>query len=636
MISQVKIFNTIDGRQAIVYSTTLRNGSTSYSDAPVFYEKATAQISILTFKEDLIQTFEPVILFEINTMLGVILKVDECQASFNAQNNVCFIRILHANGTLYKSILFSTAGSVIKIENLKNFGSENSNIIVSDESTLIPFLYGGYILVNSINNINVGYIYDENGNNIRELDIPEIYKNSGNIYRSGVLSINNTAWMLLDNSSIGWSLATFETPQELNKAQFQNPLITSLIPSLNQQINKNEILNTNLSSDVGSLRTTRRSFSIEEPLSGINKGFWKVTTNQLTEPNKIAESTTGTLQLTTFGTSYYNNFSSSAEKDEFKNALQNQLCDSIPINQSRFRMSGKLLPDTRKKDQLLIEFKILSTQDKYEPNVESIINDLNTIIKNKEIVLPLNLSNLIDQEYGFVQASNIWEENKFILLGLGIALLIFCLIYLWARRRNSEGNNFALIQAVMIWFDLTMDILFIVKNGHDVEKLYIPSVIVLAVSIIFNVISAFKLFTYELKNNEKFLEWFIGNAKLASIFTILSSADVGALSILNSRFGGFELFNSSLSLKTQKKIFYGTTANLFIEDIPQLTIQILYRMNVITYSTIPLLSLITSSILVASDVLSRTYNLISGLYFIHKKKEPKDSNESDLPEVLID
>jgi hypothetical protein len=59
-------------------------------------------------------------------------------------------------------------------------------------------------------------------------------------------------------------------------------------------------------------------------------------------------------------------------------------------------------------------------------------------------------------------------------------------------------------------------------------------------------------------------------------------------------------------------------------------------MNVITYSTIPLLSLITSSILVASDVLSRTYNLISGLYFIHKKKEPKDSNESDLPEVLID
>ncbi|EXX76950.1 hypothetical protein RirG_028400 [Rhizophagus irregularis DAOM 197198w] len=466
MISQVKIFNTIDGRQAIVYSTTLRNGSTSYSDAPVFYEKATAQISILTFKEDLIQTFEPVILFEINTMLGVILKVDECQASFNAQNNVCFIRILHANGTLYKSILFSTAGSVIKIENLKNFGSENSNIIVSDESTLIPFLYGGYILVNSINNINVGYIYDENGNNIRELDIPEIYKNSGNIYRSGVLSINNTAWMLLDNSSIGWSLATFETPQELNKAQFQNPLITSLIPSLNQQINKNEILNVKITFSIKVIKSTGkitiyelkndnqpifnirqtypvmsdlcelqdggnalscqilqstfnrpnsnymivvdngfvRSFSIEEPLSGINKGFWKVTTNQLTEPNKIAESTTGTLQLTTFGTSYYNNFSSSAEKDDFKNALQNQLCDSIPINQSRFRMSGKLLPDTRKKDQLLIEFKILSTQDKYEPNVESIINDLNTIIKNKEIVLPLNLSNLIDQEYGFVQA----------------------------------------------------------------------------------------------------------------------------------------------------------------------------------------------------------------------------------------
>jgi len=164
MINQIKIFNTIDGRQAIAYSTVLRNYTTNYSVAPIFYEKATAQIFILTFKEDLIQTLEPIILFEINTMLGVTLKVDGCQAGFNAQNNVCFIRILNANGTLYKSIFFSTAGSVVRIENLKTFSSENSNVIVRDKSTLIPFLYGGYILVNNINN---GYIYDENGNAIK-------------------------------------------------------------------------------------------------------------------------------------------------------------------------------------------------------------------------------------------------------------------------------------------------------------------------------------------------------------------------------------------------------------------------------------------------------------------------------------
>jgi hypothetical protein len=159
-----------------------------------------------------------------------------------------------------------------------------------------------------------------------------------------------------------------------SKAQFQNPLITSLIPSLKQQINKNEILNVKITFSIKVIKSTGkitiyelkndnqtifnirqtypvmsdlcelqdggnalscqilqstfnrpnsnymivvdngfvRSFSIEEPLSGINKGFWKVTTNQckknficwhylykkqdfllthfdsVTEPNKIA------------------------------------------------------------------------------------------------------------------------------------------------------------------------------------------------------------------------------------------------------------------------------------------------------------------------------------------------------------
>ncbi|CAG8833760.1 29890_t:CDS:1, partial [Racocetra persica] len=48
---------------------------------------------------------------------------------------------------------------------------------------------------------------------------------------------------------------------------------------------------------------------------------------------------------------------------------------------------------------------------------------------------------------------------------------------------------------------------------------------------------------------------------------------VALLECLYSNFAGIGLFNAPFSDTTKKQIFWGTTINIFIENIPQFVIQ---------------------------------------------------------------
>jgi len=61
-----------------------------------------------------------------------------------------------------------------------------------------------------------------------------------------------------------------------------------------------------------------------------------------------------------------------------------------------------------KKQQLRVEFEIKMTYDPFKPNVDTIINEINVLILNKDIILPSNISSLLDQEYGFKQKGKLF------------------------------------------------------------------------------------------------------------------------------------------------------------------------------------------------------------------------------------
>ena len=88
---------------------------------------------------------------------------------------------------------------------------------------------------------------------------------------------------------------------------------------------------------------------------------------------------------------------------------------------------------------------------------------------------------------------------------------------------------------------------------------------------------AFNIFAFELRDNEEFKKWFEKYAIIIRIVTLLASGNVELLHVLDSKYGGFPLFDAPFSQKAIDWIFWSGFANLFIEDIPQLLIQVNFK-----------------------------------------------------------
>jgi len=74
--------------------------------------------------------------------------------------------------------------------------------------------------------------------------------------------------------------------------------------------------------------------------------------------------------------------------------------------------------------------------------------------------------------------------------------------------------------------------------------------------------------------NDQFKEWYNKNSKLAAFITLFSSGDVELLHLLDSKFANFQIFSAPFSQRALNWIFWGVILNVFIEDLPQLLIQV--------------------------------------------------------------
>ena len=156
-----------------------------------------------------------------------------------------------------------------------------------------------------------------------------------------------------------------------------------------------------------------------------------------------------------------------------------------------------------------------------------------------------------------------------------------------------------------------MDLLFVRYHAKDISMLYIPrlvddvilidfflliyspinfkfifycssivlpfmnkkSILFFILPITTNTIMTFSIMSQE-NEKPKFFQWFIHNGTAASLLTILSCTDIGALNVLKSNLAGFESFNAPFSRSAKSNIIWGSIVNIFIEDIPQFTIQV--------------------------------------------------------------
>ncbi|RHZ87020.1 hypothetical protein Glove_41g144 [Diversispora epigaea] len=259
---------------------------------------------------------------------------------------------------------------------------------------------------------------------------------------------------------------------------------------------------------------------------------------------------------------------------------------------------------------MFISLKIQSS--KKERSVKSIIDDLNDMIKYKRITsisLFLN-TNYLDEDFGSVPNQNLWGKYKIRILGVVLAFGILMVLFLLAHKKERKGRNMAVLQLGLIIFDFVINALFVSNNGKVVEALYIPSLMFLTVPTVVNAIGAFYIIFDENKS-KTFLDWFAQHLMVALIFTVLSGADIEALSILHSNMAGFEFFNAPFSTKGKNSIFWASCLNIFAKDIPQVIIQILYIDSVVIYDIISLFALISSCLNLLINIVGRLFQTIN-------------------------
>ncbi|CAG8595015.1 12_t:CDS:2 [Diversispora eburnea] len=331
-----------------------------------------------------------------------------------------------------------------------------------------------------------------------------------------------------------------------------------------------------------------RSRAYKESLMGVYD-VWKFNTNPIEEP--LAGKVSGVLRLTIEGTEYFENLNSTGKNQFFAN-LHLELSKIIPINIKRLSSNGKTQVDTTVSPSRQIFISLNIEPSNEGRSVASIIDNLNEMIKYKSITsIGLNpITKYLDENFGFTPKQDLWDEYKCRFLGVLLILAILLVLFLIAEKMQRKGRNIAILHLGLIIFDFVLDVLFVSKNGKVIELLYIPS--------------------HENKSKD-FLYWFSQNEKLASVFTVLSSADIEALSILHSNIAGLKCFQAPISTKGKNRIFWASCLTVFVEDIPQLIIQLIYYYNVITYDIIPLLALVSSCLSLLINIIGKLFQAIN-------------------------
>ncbi|CAG8587623.1 8075_t:CDS:2 [Ambispora leptoticha] len=674
-------FAMLDGGYGLAYTTHKLSETQSNNSniSNILFSNWGAYVTFL--RPDADEFMPSFILYETAAQLSEFV-IYSCNAPYDADGYKCLLRIEAKIGNntqiLFKQVWFLTSGSVFNIEDIP---LAKSNYEVDD---IWALFYGGFLMTfynkkGTDNSSVTGLIYDSMGNPNGAWDIPD------NVRVSDVYDIlpNNSLWGVSTVTDTSISIVTVDLKRFNSDNGYGNPKILSTNPGINVTvpdtlknitltfikpialssgnisiyqtgINGDDLLRQTFYGLSDLVTTTDDAYSVsiqifpstfnqpgasyyvlmdndfvkdrllDEPIRGIEKNGYQL----------HSEGTTCRLRLTPEGSDYFKSLSDN-DKHSLFTAIVNELTKITPIEAGRLSTSKRWQQDA-KTQQVVMEFKVEESQSS-RINTERIITDIDYLVRSKAYT-PVSLSNstyMLDETYGFMRTVDLWEKYKYKLFYLGGIITIITAIFLFAYLRYPEGNNSIVFQLALISVDFTLDILFIVNNGHDVSILFYPSISILCFSVAFNGILAFLIILREIARNEEFSKWFNSNVRITTIFTIISGADVDSLRILGSRFAGLKIFSAPFSIKATGWIFWGSFVTLFIEDIPQFAIQVLYRKYTIFYDIIPFLTLVTSSIILVNNLIFRSYRAFNYCHNRDRKYTPtsQNLNEEDKSEI---
>ncbi|RIA86157.1 hypothetical protein C1645_856618 [Glomus cerebriforme] len=402
---------------------------------------------------------------------------------------------------------------------------------ISDNYNIAGFRDGTFLLVTKENEMSWRILSTTSFNALNDYENPNI--------NSTYPLIDSKIPLSITNINITYNLPVTISTNNISIYQYSNdnnpPILRQSVPGNSQYLSSspdNKIININVLESTFNQPNSYyyvvvndnsvKDWMTNQPLLGVESKHWKF--NTADNQDIFAEQAIGKFSLTAEGTKIFEDLSSN-NKSEFLSRLKIDLAKSIPVDVDRL---DNIKCCEYENDKILLSLPIKSTANLNNRNVDHIMNDLNILIQNKEFT-PISwfgTTNLIDASFGFQRTRNFLDDLKFHLIGIAIGVLILCLLYFCAKKRNP------------MW-----------KKG--------PTII----------------YSKEIKQNKYFYEWFKNNTNITVLFTIFAGADPEILSTLSSQVAGITTFNAPISNKSQSYIFWANILGFFIEDIPQFIIQ---------------------------------------------------------------
>ena len=221
-----------------------------------------------------------------------------------------------------------------------------------------------------------------------------------------------------------------------------------------------------------------------------------------------------------------------------------------------------------------------------------------------------------------------------------IVILLF--VWLFLNHKNKHANNSVIVTLGLSFLDVITDILSVVELYSYGSMLYIVSMGCIILPAMINHCIAWGLMYFLLKENPPIIlpkttmyggreikmadmnlstsnakdcsppqfittkEWMDQNYILCSLIVMASTLNVENMTILSSRMLGNTTLKIKWPLNYEYRIrLFGIISN-FLEDIPQLCIQLYFMITIDSTSMILLISIISSAIALSFSLIKRT------------------------------
>ncbi|KAF0462450.1 hypothetical protein F8M41_000287 [Gigaspora margarita] len=670
-IDDFKSFTTIDGGYGLVYCVRLKNQDLLIPSVSI-PRPTTLIIFFTTLKSDSLNFSTPVIIYQ-QTLPETIISLSNCKInSGNRPGCICFIhgqstpQSLTPGVNFWQLLTFFATGSVISTIDLPNNFVNEADVITYNSA--YPLHNGGTLMIGRNQNSTVrGSIFNDNGVFAQDWGLPQ---SQGMIASYTGSSNSNTVWAVAPSINNSWSVYATELPSLLpSDILLMNPSIEAISPTVNSSIFKNTtsitiVYHQDVSPSIANITIyqhtngsdnmrqtlsanssgvhffSRRAIAIDvlpstfnqeganyfimidpdfvvlrglgEPIPGVSNGTWSFFTERTT--STFTDNIDVALRLSDTGSAFFENLSED-KKISFYDELIISLANGLSVNVSRLSMQRRFQHDGNAKEPWAVLFRmtLVATSDPEEINTQDMFESLTSLVTNKSItsLMFYNSTAFLDSDYGVQQLKSIWETYRFEIAGVICIIFVLFVIIFLSNHTHPEGRSMELFKFVLIMSDFVLDIIFLFTRAHDVPVLFLPSLLIILIAIGVNFFTTMFIFFKEFYGNDNFHHWARQNAVASSIFIVLSYCDIESLNFVSSDISNSSCVQAPFSQGVYEAMYLCTLFVMFIEDIPQFVILVLYLQRVVIFRFIPLITIFTCALIIVTNIVSHLYDCIN-------------------------